>query len=103
MVKQVLDEMRHPDTPKEVEIRAEAPPPVADGTFGIPVELDVRDGPAPVNRLVTIGDSLTHGFKSFAVSDTELSYPAMIAGALGWGSTFRFATYPGPGGLPLSL
>ena len=54
--------------------------------------------------MVTIGDSLTHGFQSLAISKTDLSWPAQVARALGLsGSEFRFPTYEGYGGLPLDL
>ena len=52
---------------------------------------------------MTIGDSLTHGFQSGAIYNTDLSYPAIIARELGWGSQFRYPTYSGFGGLPLNI
>lgn len=97
----VLDVMRDPATPDDVEITAEAREPVWDPTLGIPVPVD-REG-QPVNRLVTLGDSLTHGFQSFAIYNTDLSYPAIIAHELGWLDRFRYPTYYGHGGLPLNL
>jgi len=57
----------------------------------------------PPHRLVVIGDSLSHGFQSGAVFNTDLSYPAIIAHELGWGESFRYPRYPGFGGLPLNL
>src|SRR5205823_3371283 len=57
----------------------------------------------PVNRLVAIGDSLTHGFQSAAIYHTDISFPALIAHELGWLSHFRRPHYWGFGGLPLNL
>lgn len=68
---------------------------------GIDVEVE-RSG-RPRHRLVTIGDSLTHGFQSGAIFNTDLSYPAIIAHALGWHREFRFPRYPGYGGIPLNI
>jgi len=98
----VTDAMRSPDTPPDVEIRAEAPEPQADPTLGVPVIL----APAvvkPKHRLVTIGDSLTHGFQSLAIHNTDLSYPAIIAWEMGWDAEFRRPLYNGHGGLPLNI
>ena len=74
----VGDELRDPGTPPDVEIRGEARAPVTDPALGIAVEVR-RTGPTPSHRLVTVGDSLTHGFQSGAIFRTELSYPAIIA------------------------
>jgi hypothetical protein len=87
-------------TPADVIVDAPPREPVDDPTFGIDVE--VADDGIPRHRLVVVGDSLSHGFKSLAVSDVELSYPAMIARALGW-RDFKAPSYDGPGGIPLSL
>jgi hypothetical protein len=57
----------------------------------------------PPNRLVLIGDSLTHGFQSGAIFNTDLSYGAIIAHELGWLDRYRFPRYPGYGGLPLNV
>lgn len=60
-------------------------------------------------RLVTLGDSLTHGFHHFAIHDTTISWPAMVATRLGLsvGSTyadgFRVPDFPHRGGYPLNL
>ncbi|WP_326686520.1 MULTISPECIES: hypothetical protein [unclassified Streptomyces] len=81
--------------------RAEPGAPYTDPTLGIPVETSWRG--EPVNRLVTIGDSLTQGFQSCAVFHTGLSYPAIIAHELGWADRFRQPDYDGCGGLPLNL
>lgn len=55
-------------------------------------------------RLVTIGDSLTQGFQSGAISKTDWSYPAIIARTLGLtlGSDFRIPTFPDDG-LPINI
>jgi GDSL-like Lipase/Acylhydrolase len=88
--------------PTDVIIRSEARRPETDPTLGIPVDAD-RQG-TPRHRLVAIGDSITHGFQSGAIFKTPLSYPAMIANAMGWGEQFRYPTYDSPGGgLPLNL
>ncbi|WP_344565699.1 hypothetical protein [Streptomyces axinellae] len=81
--------------------RAEPGAPYTDPTLGIPVRTSWRG--EPVNRLVTIGDSLTQGFQSCAVFTTDLSYPAIIAHELGWADRFRHPDYAGCGGLPLNL
>lgn len=88
--------------PDDVIIRPEARKPVTDPTLGLSVAVD-RTG-SPRHRLVTVGDSLTHGFQSGAIFNTGLSYPVLIAEALGWKPSFRYPTYDGPGdGLPLNL
>ena len=70
----------------------------------IDVEVD-RTG-SPRNRLVTIGDSVTHGFMSGAIFRTDLSWPAVVAFELGNFKTFRRPVYEppsGPGGIPLDI
>ena len=98
----IPDQLRSPDTPDDVEIRLEARPPELDPTLGIEVDVD-RSGPEPAHRLVTVGDSLTHGFQSGAIFRTEVSYPAIIAHELGGLDEFRFPRYGGFGGLPLNI
>ncbi|HKE99409.1 MAG TPA: hypothetical protein VKG45_10820 [Actinomycetes bacterium] len=98
----IPDSMRDPATPDDVEVTDQARAPVEDPTLGIAVALD-PDAPAPVNRLVAIGDSLTHGFQSGAVFNTDLSYPAIVAYELGWYDRFRRPVYGGRGGLPLNV
>lgn len=98
----LTDVMRDPKTPPDVTIRSEARAPVTDPTLGISVQVN-RDG-TPRNRLVTIGDSLTQGFQSGAIFNTDLSYPMMIAWEMGWDDYMRHpAPYAGCGGLPLNL
>ncbi len=52
-------------------------------------------------KLVAIGDSITQGFQSGAISKTGMSYPAMIAKCLG--APFRRPDFNGAGGLPVNL
>jgi hypothetical protein len=102
MSKPIAPEMLDTKTPEDVAIRAETRSPETDPTLGIPVEVD-RQG-TPRHRLVTLGDSLTHGFQSGAVFNTSLSYPMLIAKEMGWDAQMRYPTYGGPGGgLPLNL
>ena len=75
-------------------------PPVTDPTFGINVQTNRRRDDW-AHRLVTIGDSLTHGFQHLAIFNTANSWPALIARQLG--IDFAFPTYPGPGGYPVNL
>ena len=98
---QIKDSQRDPHTPAEVHIALEAREPVSDPTLGIPVP---RAAYAPAtHRLVVVGDSLSHGFQSGAIYNTDVSYPAIIAWEMGWFDSFRFPTYYGFGGLPLNL
>jgi len=92
------------DAPDEVRQRAGDEPrkPQTDPTLGIPVPAQ-PDGAPPAHRLVTIGDSLTQGFQSAAIYNTDLSYGAVVAYELGWLDRFRYPRYPGLGGLPLNL
>lgn len=89
--------------PDDVEITHEAPPPVTDATLGIAVAPPALAA-EPKHRLVTLGDSLTMGFQSFAIFNTGLSYPALIARELGWYDQFAYPVIPTLyGGLPLNL
>ena len=97
----VPDELKDPGTPSEVQIRLQAPAPITDPTLGTPIAR--RAGADARHRLVTLGDSLTHGFQSFAIFNTDLSYPAIIASELGWYDSFRHPEYRRFGGLPLNL
>ncbi len=98
----VTPDMLDPKTPEDVIIQSEGRKPVTDPTLGIPVNIN-RQG-TPRHRLVTIGDSLTHGFQSGAIFNTALSYPMMIAKEMGWDKQLRYPTYNGPGdGLPLNF
>jgi hypothetical protein len=97
----IPDELRDPDTPSEVEVTLQAPAPIADPTLGVELSRPI-DGAAR-HRLVTLGDSLTHGFQSFAIFNTDLSYPALIASELGCYGSFLHPEYRRFGGLPLNL
>ncbi|MEV0799500.1 hypothetical protein AB0I34_17530 [Kribbella sp. NPDC050281] len=91
--------------PQEVKDRSkkEARTPQFDATVGVPaIKVPKRSG-TPKHRLVAIGDSLTHGFQSGAVFNTDISYPAIIAYELGWLDKFRYPRYSGYGGLPLNM
>lgn len=90
-----------PATPPEVIVTDRVAPPFPDPTLGIGVE--AAAGSAPAHPLVALGDSLTHGVMSGAVFRTELSFPALLAGALGL-DRFDVPRYGGPlDGLPANL
>ena len=93
------------NAPDEVKQRAgeETRTPVTDPTLGVKVKLNPTGTQPPRNRLVVIGDSLTHGFQSGAVFNTDLSYGAIIAHELGWLDQFRYPRYPAFGGLPFNI
>jgi hypothetical protein len=97
------DESRQP-IPAGIEINHNPRRPEFDPTLNIDVEVD-RTG-APRNQLVTIGDSVTHGFMSGAIFRTDLSWPATVAFELGNFATFRRPIYEPPsgkGGIPLDF
>jgi hypothetical protein len=101
MPRAVTPDMLVAKTPADVIIRTEARRPEPDPTLGIAVKVDHQG--TPKHRLVTIGDSLTQGFQSGAIFNTQLSYPALIAQTLGQ-TSFRYPAYGGPGnGLPLNI
>lgn len=54
------------------------------------------------HRLVCLGDSLTQGFQSGAIYRTDLSYPALIAKALGM-REFRVPNFTAQAGMPINL
>lgn len=87
--------------PESVTIRRTPRAPETRSDVGKSVTVDTRGRPR--HRLVTIGDSLTHGFQSGAIFNTDLSYPAIIASELGWYDQFRHPHYPGFGGIPLNI
>lgn len=101
-----MEQTREP-VPKDLIISRQAPEPVDSDHADLNIPVDrVTSGPVPPNRLVVIGDSLCHGFKSFAIHDTDISWPAVIAYELGWDEHFRRPHYPGPDicpGLPLNI
>jgi hypothetical protein len=96
----VPDDLRDPNTPADVIIRLEARKPETDPTLGVPVTAPTG---TVQHRLVALGDSLTQGFQSGAIFNTDLSYPALIARELGWYDSFRHPEYRGYGGLPFNL
>lgn len=97
-----MPDMLDPNTPDDVIIRAESRQPETDPTLGISVTTTSQG--TPQHRLVSIGDSLTHGFQSGAIFNTRHSYPMLIAEELGWADRLRYPTYNSPGdGLPLNL
>jgi hypothetical protein len=97
----LVDEKTPPDV--VVTTQPRRPVPIADANLRIKVELPRLEG-TPRHRLVTLGDSLTHGFHHGAVYDTDLSYPALIAYELGSYDRFSRPRYENEiGGLPLSL
>lgn len=102
----VTPEMRDFNNPSSVKIQSKARKPYSDPTLGVRPELSLeikkRSG-MPRHRLVTIGDSLTHGFQSGAIYNTDISYPRMIAWEMGSDQYFRYPTYNAYGGLPLNL
>ena len=55
-------------------------------------------------KLVAIGDSLTQGVQSGAIFNTQLSFPALIADAMGLNvsNEFRGPRFPGSG-LPFNI
>src|SRR5215213_253404 len=58
----------------------------------------------PMHRLVCIGDSLTQGFKSGAIFEPNLSFPATIAWEMGLADNdFRYPSFAGQGGLPINI
>jgi hypothetical protein len=92
-----------PDEVKALAATAKGQPrePKFDPTLGVPLDLTWKGNPR--NRLVVIGDSLSHGFQSAAIFNTDLSYGAIIAYELGCLDSFRYPRYGGRGGLPLNL
>jgi hypothetical protein len=75
--------------------------PNFDPKLGEPVQIDWKG--TPRHRIVVIGDSLSHGFQSGAIFNTDLSYGAIIAYELGWLDSYRYPRYAGRGGLPLNI
>jgi hypothetical protein len=101
MPNEVRDEDRDPQTPADVDVQPTARVPETDPSLGVVVEAETEG--QPKNRLVAIGDSLTHGFQSGAIFNTDLSFPALIARELGWYDEFRHPHYDGYGGLPTNI
>jgi hypothetical protein len=81
MAGELPESMLDSKTPEEVVVKGFPREPVEDPTLGI--EVDRGTEGRPRNRLVTIGDSLTHGFQSGAIFNTDISWPAIVARELG--------------------
>ena len=94
------------NTPPDVIVTGVTPPRITDPTLGVEHGTPGVVPPVPepaARRLVTIGDSLTHGVTSGAVFHTGLSWPAQVAAALGI-ADFSVPHYGGPlDGLPVNL
>jgi len=95
-----------PGTPPEV-----AETIVWEPRAPVPLERPVPAVPAaptggrPKHKLVVLGDSVSQGFRSLAVHETSLSWPALVA-HYGGIDDFRYPSFPGPEecpGLPLNL
>jgi hypothetical protein len=86
--------------PPDVTLRSKSPLRESDPTLGVarvgvfanPADAP-PDGPA-LSRLVTVGDSLTHGFKSGGVAETQLAWPKLLAGCLGFPLRYPFFDAP---------
>ncbi len=96
-----------PGTPDDVRVYDVRAPRRDDPTVGQPLGPPIGPQPQvpepPAHRLVTVGDSMTHGVTSGAVFFTDRSWPALVAEVLGQDS-FPVPTYGGPiGGLPVNL
>lgn len=96
-----------PGSPAGLEIRWEAPEPLLPEESDLGIAVAGASGALPKHRLVTLGDSLTMGFKSLAIADTGLSWPAILADTMGLGENeFTYPHFSGPAdcpGLPLNL
>lgn len=53
-------------------------------------------------KLFTIGDSVSQGFVSGFAARTDLSYPTLIARAMGLGNEYKYPVW-GAGGLPVNM
>ena len=97
-----------PGTPSELRevgwgVREPVDPSGSD--LGVTLTSTRSNVAVPKHRLVVLGDSISHGFKSFAIADTHIAWPALVATYAGI-TDFRFPLYPGPEGcpgLPLNL
>jgi hypothetical protein len=93
--------------PDGLVITLRTPPRIDDRALSTELPVQLVDDGESTHPLVVIGDSLSHGFKSGAIHDTSLSWPAQVAGAMGLvPDRFRFPRYDGPEicpGLPLNI
>ncbi|MEX1062850.1 MAG: hypothetical protein WEC12_04550 [Balneolaceae bacterium] len=55
------------------------------------------------HRLTAMGDSMAQGFKNGGIYRTDLSFPSLLASALGTHTRFDTPSFSGQGGLPLNL
>jgi hypothetical protein len=96
-----------PEPPAELQVRRTTRAPVHDPDLVAAHPVTLAPDRERPHRLVVLGDSLSQGFKSLAIHDTNLSWPALVAGAMGLtGDQFRYPSYPGPDdcpGLPLNV
>ncbi len=87
-------------TPADVDVTDRVRPRYPDPTLGVP--LPDAGAATAAHPLVTVGDSLTHGMSSGAVSRGELAWPGMVADCLG--VDLPGPAYGGPlGGLPFNI
>src|SRR3989344_960463 len=96
------DSRRDDDTPDEVIVNMEPRSPDFDPTLGIPVAQTATLGTS-MNKLVTIGDSVTMGFQSGDIFNTKYSWPKIVAAEIGCDPGFRFPLYESFGGLPANI
>jgi hypothetical protein len=100
---QLSAEYLDPRTPSDVVVTEQARALITDSTLGIPLAAGAPPSIVARHRLVTVGDSLTHGLTSGAVFFTDRSWPALVADHIG-ANEFRFPGYAGPlDGLPLNI
>jgi hypothetical protein len=87
-----------------VDLMLEPRRPVVDPTLGIAVA-PLEHPRTYSRRLVALGDSLTQGFHHFAIHDTEISWPVMVAERMGLtpGVDFTYPLFGFPGGYPFNL
>ena len=69
-----------PAYPPDLIVRdTQAPEPLLPTESDLGIPFDGAAEGAARHRLVTVGDSITMGFKSLAITDTGLSWPALLA------------------------
>jgi hypothetical protein len=93
-------------TPENLPLSWQPARPTPIDQADLCIDVPRPSGKGRSHRLVILGDSLSHGFKNYAISDTEHSWPAIVAYELGWLNQFRRPLYDGPEGcegLPLNL
>ncbi|MEY9952322.1 hypothetical protein [Leifsonia sp. EB34] len=89
-----------------LHIRSEAPEPltVEQADLGTKLATAPPDGSSRPHRLVVIGGSISQGFQSFAIFNTDHSWPVLAAEAFGFGITHPvFADPRHVPGMPLNL